>query len=42
MESYLCLCADDKLCLVIGFISSEGNPNQQDSIIEYYDPDKNE
>ena len=43
MQSYLtCLCADNKLCLVKDFISSEGNPNQQDSIIECYDPDKNE
>ena len=43
MESYLtCLCADGKVFLVKDFISSEGNPNQQDSIIEYYDPDKNE
>ena len=43
MESYLtCLCADDKLCLVKSSICSKGNPNQQDSIIEYYDPNKNE
>ena len=43
MESFsTCLFADDKLCLVKGSISSKGNPNQQDSIIKYYDPDKNE
>ena len=43
MESFsTCLFADDKLCLVKGSISSKENPNQQDSIIEYYDPDKNE
>ena len=43
MVNYLtCLCADDKLFLVKDFISSERNPNRQDSIIEYYDPDKNE
>ena len=42
MVNYLtCLCVDDKLYLVKSFISSEGNPHQQDSIIEYYDPDKN-
>ena len=41
--SYLrCLCADEKLCLVKDFICRERNPNPQNSIIEYYDPDKNE
>ena len=43
MESYsTCLCAGDKLCLVKGSISSRRNPNQHNSFIEYYDPDKNE
>ena len=43
MENFsTCLCADGKFCLVKDFISIEGNPNRQDSIIEYYDPDKNE
>ena len=37
-----CLCADDKFFLVKGSISSKENQNQQDSIIECYDPDKNE
>ena len=44
MDYYLtCFCSDDKFCLVKKLISfREGNPNLQDSIIEYYDPDKNE
>ena len=43
MENFsTCLCADDKFCLVQDYIFSKGHPNRQDSIIEYYDPDKNE
>ena len=42
VNNLTCLCVDDKFYLVKRFISSKGNPNQQDSIIEYYDPGKNE
>ena len=40
MAILTCLCADDKLCLVKNFILR--GKYRQDSIIEYYDPDKNE
>ena len=43
MGSYLTfLCVHDKLCLVKNFIPPKGHRNRQHSVIEYYDPEKNE